>query len=105
VADGVVDDAVRVGGGHVAHMADSALTPEGSFGPYEMKVLLDKHECTDCVGLETGTLERDGVPLLRLLSYLVFTRFAYASYLPYLYDRTVSTVCRTHFGLCRYLDT
>jgi hypothetical protein len=43
--------------------------------------------------------------LLRLLSYLVFTRFAYASYLPYLYDRTVSTVCRTHFGLCRYLDT
>src|SRR6202453_4788879 len=27
--------------------------------------------------------------MLRLLSYLVFTRFAYASYLPYLYDRTV----------------
>jgi hypothetical protein len=43
--------------------------------------------------------------LLRLLSYLVFTRLAYASYLPYLYDRTVSTVYRTHFGLCRYLDT
>src|ERR1700679_1052970 len=43
--------------------------------------------------------------VLRLLSYLVFTRFAYASYLPYLYDRTVSTVYRTHFGLCRYLDT
>jgi hypothetical protein len=43
--------------------------------------------------------------LLRLLSYLVFTRFAYASYLPYLYNRTVSTVYRTHFGLCRYLDT
>jgi hypothetical protein len=43
--------------------------------------------------------------LLRLSSYLVFTRFAYASYLPYLYDRTVSTVYRTHFGLCRYLDT
>jgi Fatty acid synthase type I helical domain len=45
------------------------------------------------------------VNLLRLLSYLVFTRFAYASYLPYLYDRTVSTAYRTHFGLCRYLDT
>jgi hypothetical protein len=43
--------------------------------------------------------------VLRLLSYLVFTCFAYASYLPYLYDRTVSTVYRTHFGLCRYLDT
>jgi hypothetical protein len=45
------------------------------------------------------------VKLLCLLSYLVFTRFAYASYLPYLYNRTVSTVYRTHFGLCRYLDT
>jgi hypothetical protein len=43
--------------------------------------------------------------VLCLLSYLVFTCFAYASYLPYLYDRTVSTVYRTHFGLCRYLDT
>jgi hypothetical protein len=43
--------------------------------------------------------------VLRLLSYLIFTRFAYASYLPYLYDRTVSTVYRTHFRLCRYLDT
>jgi hypothetical protein len=43
--------------------------------------------------------------LLRLLSYLVFTRFAYASYLPYLYNRTVSTVYRTHLGLCHYLDT
>jgi hypothetical protein len=62
VADGVVDDAVRVGGGRVAHMAGTALMPEGSFGPCEMKVLLDKHECTDCVGLETGTSERDGVP-------------------------------------------
>jgi hypothetical protein len=41
--------------------------------------------------------------VLRLLSYLVFTRFAYASYLPYLYDRTVSTVYWTHFGLCRCL--
>jgi hypothetical protein len=45
------------------------------------------------------------VLLLRLSSYLVFTCFAYASYLPYLYDRTVSTVYWTHFGLCRYLDT
>jgi hypothetical protein len=43
--------------------------------------------------------------LLRLLSYLVFMRFAYASYLPYLYNRTVSSVYRTHFGPCRYLDT
>jgi hypothetical protein len=43
--------------------------------------------------------------MLRLSSYLVFTRFAYASYLPYLYDWTVSTVYWTHFGLCRYLDT
>jgi hypothetical protein len=43
--------------------------------------------------------------VLCLLSYLVFTRFAYASYLPYLYNQTVSTVYRTHFGLCRYLDT
>src|SRR6202453_3695614 len=38
----------------------------------------------------------------RLSSSLVFTHFAYASYFPYLYDRTVSTVYRTHFGLCRY---
>jgi hypothetical protein len=45
------------------------------------------------------------VVLLRLLSYLVFMRFAYASYLPYLYDQTISTVYRTHFGLCCYLDT
>jgi hypothetical protein len=43
--------------------------------------------------------------VLRLYSYLGFTRFAYASYLPYMYDRTVLTVYRTHFGLCRYLDT
>jgi hypothetical protein len=43
--------------------------------------------------------------MLRLYSYLGFTRFAYASYLPYMYDRTVLTVYRTHFGLCRYLDT
>jgi hypothetical protein len=43
--------------------------------------------------------------LLRLSSYLASTRLAYASYLPYMYDRTVSTVYRTHFGLCRYLDT
>jgi hypothetical protein len=62
VADGVVDDAVRVGGRHVAHMAGTALMPEGSFGPCEMKALLNKHECTDCVGLETGASERDGVP-------------------------------------------
>jgi hypothetical protein len=27
--------------------------------------------------------------MLRLYSYLGFTRFAYASYLPYMYDRTV----------------
>jgi len=46
----------------VAHMAGTALTSEGSFGPCEMKALLDKHECTDCVGLETGASERDGVP-------------------------------------------
>jgi hypothetical protein len=46
-----------------------------------------------------------GCHVLRLYSYLGFTRFAYASYLPYMYDRTVSTVYRTHFGLCRYLDT
>jgi hypothetical protein len=58
-----------------------------------------------------GPCMRDGINpltgecLLHLLSYLVFTRFAYASYLPYLYDRTVSTVYRTHFGLCHYLDT
>jgi hypothetical protein len=44
-------------------------------------------------------------PVLRLSSYLVFTRFAYASYLPYLYNWTVSTVYQTHFGLCHYLDT
>jgi hypothetical protein len=43
--------------------------------------------------------------MLRLYSYLGFTRFAYASYLPYMYDRTVLTVYRTHLGLCRYLDT
>jgi hypothetical protein len=43
--------------------------------------------------------------LLRLSSYLASMRLAYASYLPYMYDRTVSTVYRTHFGLCRYLDT
>jgi hypothetical protein len=41
--------------------------------------------------------------VLHLLSYLVFTHFTYTSYLPYLYNRTVSTVYRTHFGLCRYL--
>jgi hypothetical protein len=44
--------------------------------------------------------------LLRLYSYLGFTRFAYASYLPYMYDRTVLTVYRTHLRtlpLSRYL--
>jgi hypothetical protein len=42
VADGVVDNAVRVGGGRVAHMAGTALMPEGSFGPCEMKASSDK---------------------------------------------------------------
>jgi len=52
----------RSGGaaGAWAAVAGSALTPEG-FGPCKMKTLLDKHKYTDCVGLETGASERDGV--------------------------------------------
>jgi hypothetical protein len=47
---------------HVAQMVGTALTSDGGVGPCEMKTLLDKHEYTDCVGLETGASERDGVP-------------------------------------------
>ena len=47
---------------HVAQMVGTALMSDGGVGPCEMKKLLDKHEYTDCVGLETGASERDGVP-------------------------------------------
>jgi hypothetical protein len=48
-------------GGAWGAVAGAALTPVG-FGPCEMKTLLDKHEDTDCVSLETGASERNGVP-------------------------------------------
>jgi len=50
-------------GVYVAQMVCAALMMEGSFGlgMVKMEPLLDKHEDTNCVSLETGMLERDGV--------------------------------------------
>ena len=47
----------RGGRGKLAVLS-TALT----LGLDKMEVLLDKHEYTNCVGLKTGTSERDGVP-------------------------------------------
>jgi hypothetical protein len=49
-------------GGRVVQMVSAALTKAGSFGPDKMEALLDKHERTNCVGLESSASERDGVP-------------------------------------------
>ena len=39
----------------------TALMKVGSVGPDKMEALLHKHEHTDCVRLESGMSERDGV--------------------------------------------
>jgi hypothetical protein len=38
-----------------------SLTKVGSFGPDKMEALLNKHEHTNCVSLESSMSERDGV--------------------------------------------
>jgi hypothetical protein len=43
-------------------VSPKSLTKVGSFGPDKMEALLNKHERTNCVGLESSTSERDGVP-------------------------------------------
>jgi len=48
--------------GCIAQMASTALMKAGSFGPDKMEVLLNKHKGTNCVGMKSSALERDGVP-------------------------------------------
>jgi hypothetical protein len=60
VAKGIIGNA-GWGGCTMHHGMWPKLMPEGGFGPgtVKIKVLLDKHKYTDCVGLETSALEGD----------------------------------------------